>query len=228
MAVTSTLSYVVLKTRKQPGIGGKWKSPDRIHAEELSINYFCDDSTFKPQTDVKLLYDDKQLYGVFRVRDQYVLCRETEYQADVTRDTCVAAYFQPDPEKGYLALEMNCCGALRARYYEEPSDAIGALTGKIIHLPWRDGYKIRVYTSHFGTVESEIAEPLTWYLEFVIPFSVFETYTGIVKPLRQHPWRVNFYKCASSCSHPHRASWAPLESGVSFHQPDSFAPLYFS
>ncbi len=228
MAIAPALSYVVLKTRKQPGLGGKWNNPDRIHAEELSLTHVADDSTFQPQTDLKLLYDDTNLYGVFRVQDQYVLCRETEYQADVTRDACVAAYLQPNPDSGYLALEMNCCGVLRARYYEEPSTAKGKLPGKIVHLPWRDGHQIRIYTSRFGAVASEIAEPMTWYLEFVVPFSVLERYAGPIQSLREQPWRANFYKCASSCSHPHRVSWAPLHDGVSFHQPDCFAPLYFS
>ncbi|HDP34620.1 MAG TPA: hypothetical protein ENN29_05865 [Candidatus Hydrogenedentes bacterium] len=228
MAVASELSYVALKTRRQPGIGGKWNSPDRTHAEELSLTYFCEDSEFRPQTDLKLLYDAQHLYGVFRVRDQYVYCAETEYQADVTRDASVAAYFQASPDGGYLAFEMNCCGTLRARYFEEPSVEKGALPGRIAQLPWKDGHQVRIYTSQFGAIESEIPEPMTWYLEFVIPFALFEKYTIVNRPLRDNPWRANFYKCASRCSHPHRASWSPLRDGVSFNQPESFAPLYFA
>lgn len=228
MAMAPPLSYVVLKTRKQPGIGGKWDSPDRIHAEGLSLSCFSEESTFEPVTDLKLLYDEHQLYGMFQVQDQYVVCREKEYQGDVTRDACVAAYLQPNPDGGYLALEMNCCGTLRARYFEEPSDGKGALQGKVVPLPWKDGYQIRIYTSQFGTIAEENTNSLTWTLEFVIPFSIFETYTGLHRPLRENPWRANFYKCAKECSHPHRASWVPLENGVSFHQPECFAPLYFS
>lgn len=228
MAMAPPLSYVVLKTRKQPGLGGKWDSPDRIHAEGLSLSCFSEDSEFEPTTDLKLLYDENQLYGMFRVQDQHVSCCEREYQADVTRDTCVAAYLQPNPDSGYLALEMNCCGTLRATYFEEPSIEKGGLSGKILPLPWKDGYQIRIYPSQFGLVERENETPMTWNLEFVIPFSIFEAYTGLLRPLRENPWYANFYKCATRCSHPHRASWAPLYNGVSFHQPECFAPLYFS
>ncbi|MCK5863130.1 MAG: carbohydrate-binding family 9-like protein [Candidatus Hydrogenedentes bacterium] len=228
MAMAPPLSYIVLKTRKQPGIGGRWDSPDRIHAEDLSLSNFCDDTGFKPTTDLKLLYDDTQIYGMFRVQDQYVVCREKEYQSDVTHDACVAAYFQPNPESGYLALEMNCCGTLRASYFEEANIEKGGLSGRIVPLPWRDGYQIRIYTSQFGTVESEIVNSITWQLEFVIPFSIFETYTGLLRPIRENPWRANFYKCTTQSSHPHRSSWAPLYNGISFHQPECFSPLYFS
>ena len=228
MAIAPPLSYVILKTRKQPGLGGKWDSPDRVHAEELELSCFTEESTFRPKTDLKLLYDEHNLYGMFRVHDQYVVCRESEYQADVTRDACVAAYLQPDPDSGYLALEMNCCGALRARYFEEASLEKGSLPGKITPLPWKDGYKIRIYTSQFGLITTENEASMDWQLEFVIPFSVFEQYTGLRYPLRDHPWLANFYKCTKESSHPHRASWAPLYNGISFHQPECFAPLYFS
>lgn len=228
MAMAPPLSYVVLRTRKQPGIGGRWDSPDRIHAEELALTHFTDGSTFEPRTSLKLLYDTQNLYGMFQVEDQYVLCQEKEYQGDVTQDACVAAYLQPNPDKGYLALEMNCCGTLRARYFEEPTVEKGGLGGKMIPLPWKDGYQIRIYPSQFGAIDVEIKQPIVWSLEFVVPFSVLETYTGILPPPRENPWYANFYKCAKTCSHPHRASWAPLYNGVSFHQPECFAPLYFA
>ena len=228
MAIAPPLSYVVLKTRKQPGLGGRWDSPDRIHAEELSLSCFTEESTFQPKTDLKLLYDEHNLYGMFRVHDQYVVCYENEYQADVTRDASVGVYLQPGIDSGYLALEMNCSGTLRARYFEEASIEKGALPGKIVPLPWKDGYKIRIYTSQFGPITTEKEQPMLWQLEFVIPFSIFEPYIALRHPLRKSPWFANFYKCAKACSHPHRASWAPLCNGISFHQPECFAPIYFS
>lgn len=228
MAVAPTLCYRVLKTRKQPGIGGKWKSPDRLHAEILRLEHSCDSSTFRPDVELKMLYDTENLYGVFRVRDQYVLCRESEYQGDVTQDACVSAWFQPVPDGGYLTLDINCCGTLRAYYIEENNETDVRLPSRIVPLPWKKGHQIRVYASQFGLVNAEITEPMTWYVEFVLPFGVVEDYVGPLPPLSEHPWRANFYKSASACSHPHRVSWAPLPDGDGFHQTDCFGPLYFA
>lgn len=227
MAVAPPLCYHVLKTKKQVGIGGKWESPDRVHAESLRIEHFCPDSVHTPCTELKLLYDAENLYGVFRVQDRYVLCRQSEYQADVTRDACVSAYLRPKPERGYLALDINCCGVLRAQYIEEPDKSNNTHPMKIVPLPWKHGHQIRIYTSQFGTVDPEKTDEMTWYVEFVLPFSVVESYVGPLAPFEQ-PWHANFYKSCTACSHPHRASWAPLTDGVSFHQPDCFQPIHFA
>lgn len=228
MAVAPALSYRIHKTCKQPGFGGKWDSPDRLHAETLTIAHAYGEHGKVPQTKLKMLYDETQLYGVFMVQDQYVLSLETEYQSDVAQDACVAAYLQPRPEQGYLALEMNCCGVLRAHYIEEWDSAdSGARPHKVVVLPWKQGHQIRIYTTQFGVVSPEVTEPMTWYVEFVIPFSVFESYVGPLNIPSGNPWRANFFKCAGRCSHPHRVSWAPLLEGISFHQPDAFAPIYF-
>ncbi len=228
MAVAPPACYRVFKTRKRVGIGGKWESPDRIHADSLSIAHFCADSASTPQSDLKMLYDDENLYGVFRVHDAYVLCRETEYQSDVTRDASVSAYFQPKPDRGYLALDINCCGTLRAHYIEEPAGDRNSTPVKIVSLPWKHGHQIRIYTSQFGTIAPEKTGPMTWYVEFVLPFSIVEHYVGPLPALSEHPWHANFYKSCSACSHPHRGSWAPLTGGVSFHQPACFQPIHFA
>ncbi|MEW6117215.1 MAG: carbohydrate-binding family 9-like protein, partial [Nitrospirota bacterium] len=39
-------------------------------------------------------------------------------------------------------------------------------------------------------------------------------------------WRANFYKCGDATSHPHWASWAPVEA-LNFHLPHCFGTICF-
>jgi hypothetical protein len=73
-------------------------------------------------------------------------------------------------------------------------------------------------------VEPEVAEPLTWQLAFWIPRGVLERYVGGLGPLAGQVWRANAYKCGDLTSHPHWASWAPLD-GRNFHLPHCFGSL---
>jgi hypothetical protein len=39
-------------------------------------------------------------------------------------------------------------------------------------------------------------------------------------------WRGNFFKCAEEISHPHWASWSPVDE-LNFHLPRCFGTIHF-
>ena len=85
---------------------------------------------------------------------------------------------------------------------------------------------IRVYHSLPQTMPIEIPVPLEWCVEYFVPNALLERYVGPLGPPEQRRWRGNFYKCGDETSHPHWASWNPIER-FDFHQPECFAPLTF-
>jgi hypothetical protein len=77
-------------------------------------------------------------------------------------------------------------------------------------------------------VEPEIQEPVTWYIEYRVPFAVLETCTQFSRPRPGDVWRANLYKCADGTSHPHWLVWSPIvRPRPDFHVPDQFGHLVF-
>jgi hypothetical protein len=86
--------------------------------------------------------------------------------------------------------------------------------------------RVRVRSSLPAVVLPEVSSPLEWQLAFEIPLVVVERYVGKLGPLAGQAWRGNLYKCGDRTSHPHWASWAPLDER-NFHLPRCFGTLRF-
>jgi len=218
--------YKILFTRQIPEMQGLWDGAFWQQAQPLSLGYFRPEgSDHCPQTRCKLLYNDQNIYGIFRVEDQYVRSIHKDFQSDVWKDSCVEFFFKPKNDKGYFNFEFNCGGALLASYVTDATRVMGSLKEYIPLIP-DDNRQIQRYASLPSVVEPEIDQPIVWTLEFSIPFAVLETYAGSLRPTKGQTWRANFYKCGNETSHPHWVSWTPL-SARNFHDPASFGNLTF-
>ena len=203
-----------------------WDGPAWRTVLPLSIDCFRPEgSDHRPRTQCKLLFNDSNIFGIFRVEDQFVRSIHTGFQADVWQDSCVEAFIQPKDCPGYFNFEFNCGGALLAYYVTDPVRRNGRLQRYTPLLPDEDA-KIKRFTSLAPSVEPEIETPLTWLLEFAVPLSVLEKYAGPLGKIKGQAWRANFYKCGNETSHPHWASWTPL-SARNFHDPASFGQIRF-
>lgn len=221
-----------------PVLRGEWDGPDWRGTVPLELLHFrAEGSGHRPRTEVKLCYSDTGLFGIFRVRDQYVRCVRTEYMEPVYKDSCVEFFVRPRPGCGYFNFEFNCGGTLLCSYIsdsERTADGFKQFTP----LPVEDGRQVRVYPAFPEilperglergpkTVSPEITEPVTWVLEFFIPFALLEKYAGCIGDLPGQEWGANFFKCGDETSHPHWASWQPLHS-LNFHLPECFGLLKF-
>lgn len=218
--------YNLKKTLHIPEMQGLWDGGIWREVLPLAVNCFRPEgSDHRPQTLCKLLYDEQNIFGLFRVEDQYVRSVHANFQSDVWKDSCVEMFVQPKGCPGYFNFEFNCGGALLASYVTDPHRVDGRLQGYTPLKP-DDDRKIRRFTSQPSVVEPEIQTPLTWYLEFAIPLGVLEKYSGLLGKVKGLTWRANFYKCGNETSHPHWASWSPL-SARNFHDPASFGNLIF-
>jgi hypothetical protein len=203
-----------------------WHEREWGDGEIAEINNFRpESSSHRPRTQARLLYADQGLYGAFRIEDQYVRCVRNQYLSEVWKDSCVEFFVQPRPDGGYFNLEMNAGGSHLIWYVEDATRSAAGLK-KWTPLPPELGQQIEIRSTLPKVVDPEIDTPITWELNFFLPFKVIAKYVGCLHPSAGEQWRGNFFKCAEDLSHPHWASWSPVDE-FNFHLPRCFGTLLF-
>jgi len=224
------MQYIIKRAKIRPELKGLWDGPAWKDAKIVDINFFLPESSdHHPNTQAKVLYDDVGLYVHFRVRDRYVVCTRTKNQEITSKDSCVEVYFQPFPDRpeiGYVNFEMNCGGAILLYYITDPARCEETIFKERIVVPEEIIRTMQIYHSLPKAVPVEIKDPITWSVEYFIPFSLFEHYTPSLNVKTGTRWRGNFFKCADESSHPHWASWSPVHE-FNFHVIKYFADLLF-
>lgn len=212
--------------RKRPDLDGSWEAPAWAVAETLDVACFRPEGTgHRPRTEARLLWDLEGISGIFRVEDRYVRTIRTEFGEPVYKDSCVEFFVEPLPGRGYLNLEFNAGGALLVTHVVDPVRTPAGLRDAR-PLDEAEGRSIGVHHSLPAVVEPELADPTVWTLQFFLPFSLLAKYTGARVPRAGTEWRGNLYKCGDETSHPHWASWSPLDDR-NFHLPHCFGALRF-
>ena len=221
--------YTIRRASIKPDLDGKWDSPVWQEANVLKIDHFHPRSSdHRPKVQAKVLYDADGLYLFFKVKDQYVRSVCTNYQDSVCGDSCVEFFVRPRPDHGYLNFEANCGGTFLLYYVEDARALRRGGFAKFAPVDKAIFDQVKVYHSLPGTVNPEITEPLEWFLEYFIPFRLFEQVIGEpFSDISGQTWRANFYKCGDRTSHPHWATWSPIGPVLNFHLPHYFAPIHF-
>jgi len=215
------MKYLIRKSAVSISLTANWDDAVWEKAETLEIrNFRPEGSDHRPQTSARLLYDARGIHGIYRVQDRYVRCERTEYGSDAWKDSCVEFFVQPKPDCGYFNLEMNCGGAFLCWHIIDPTPA------PQFFMPPEIGQQIKTRSSLPRTVDPEITEPVTWMLQFFVPFAVYEKMVGPLGEIPGQTWRGNFYKCGDETSHPHWASWSPVDE-FNFHLPRCFGEIRF-
>jgi hypothetical protein len=221
-----TTDYSVHWSDPLPQFSARWDDPAWKAADTAEVACFRPESSpHRPRTSVRLLYNAAGLRGVWQVQDRFVRSIRTRYMDEVWKDSCVEIFLQPKPGAGYFNLEMNAGGSHLCCYIEDPERVPGGFK-KFTRLPAEWGQKIQVRSSLPKVVDPEVADPVTWQLDFLAPLEVFEHCTGPLGAWRGSRWRGNFYKGMEDGSHPHWASWAPLDA-FNFHRPPCFGTINF-
>jgi hypothetical protein len=178
---------------------------------------------FHPLVQAKMMYDDENLFVIFRVNDRYVRCLTKDINGPVWKDSCVEFFFSPDsnlPEH-YFNLEINCGGTPLMHYNIVP--------GKdIFKVEEKDIKKIEIAYSMPQIINPEISEQVNWTVEYRIPLDILQNYSQLSHPKKGVIWRGNFYKIAENNSNPHYITWAAINNNKpDFHLPQFFGLLKF-
>lgn len=197
----------------------EWKD---IQAIELS-NTMGNVPKYLPKTKVKMMYNKKYIYVIFKVEDKFIRSVNTEINSKVSDDCCVEFFFTPamDVSFGYFNLEVNSGGTPLIRFQKKHN------VGKV-ELTIDDIKKIKIAHSLPKIVEPEIVESTTWTVEYKIPITMLKKYFSITEPSSGVKWRANFYQCADKTSNPHYLSWNKVENEIpNFHLPEYFGEIEF-
>lgn len=220
------MEYVIRKKVTPVALPAIWEDAAWQNAETLEVkNFRPESSDQRPHVSARLLYDTSGIHGIFQVQDRFVRCVRTEYGSQVWKDSCVEFFAQPKPDAGYFNLEMNCGGAFLCWHVIDPTRT-PEIFKQFTRVPWEIARGVQVHTSLPRTVEPEITEPVTWTLQFSIPFALFEKFIGPLGTIAGQTWRGNFFKCGDETSHPHWASWSPVDE-FNFHLPRCFGEIRF-
>lgn len=205
-------------------IDGVWDKPEWKKIKSVDIRQPMGSKPhFQPKTEAKLMYDDENIYGIFRVKDKFVKSIVTEYNGNVSGDSCVEFFFSPDsdtPEK-YFNLEINAGGTPLIFYVSKPWD-------EFVKLEADDIEQIEIAHSLPAVIDPEITEATTWTIEYRIPLAMLKKFSNVTPPQAGTVWKANFYKTGSRTSNPHYFTWNFVDNPTpNFHLPQFFGTLKF-
>lgn len=217
-------TYRVSRLKKPMKIDANWNKPQWKKVEAIQIEkYMGTIPPFKPQVEAKMMYDQDNVYVIFRVKDRYVKSVVQEYNGNVSGDSCVEFFFAPDTELPlkYFNLEINAGGTPLIFYVSKPWTEFAKLKNDEIK-------QIEIAHSLPSVVDPEITEPVTWTLEYRIPLSMLKTYSNVTQPAPGVIWKANFYKTGSRTSNPNYITWNFVDNPKpNFHLPQFFGTLIF-
>lgn len=217
--------YQIPKLTRKLAIDAHWQKTPWAEISALDIDQYSGPKPqYFPRVQAKLAYDAAALYVIFQAADRYVRAGAENYQDQVCEDSCVEFFFTPrdDLSQGYFNLEVNCGGT--ALFQHQRGRQID--TQRVSRV---DFSTVQIAHTLPKTVLPEITEPVTWVVEYRLPFEILNNYTPVQLPKPGTIWRANLYKCADQSSHPHWLSWAPIDTPApDFHRPDFFGQLIFT
>lgn len=223
----SSLDFPTYQVKRLSGdmtLDADWDKAAWKQAESLKItNYLGEMPGFRPVAEAKVLYDDLNLYVIFRVQDRFVRSITTDINGPVWKDSCVEFFFAPNSSLPlqYFNLETNCGGTPLMSFRENPEADLARLPDEEIQM-------IEMAHSLPAVVDPELTEPTTWTLEYRMPLEVISKYSSVTKPAPGVKWKANFFKIAEINSNPHYITWSEVKNKeVNFHQPQFFGQLEF-
>ncbi|MEM6853217.1 MAG: carbohydrate-binding family 9-like protein [Planctomycetota bacterium] len=237
----SESAYLIHRAATPPPLDAGWDDPAWTNAGVAEITHFHEGpeaSAHRPATAFRVLYDDDHLYLQFEVHDRYVRVVKHGHHAMVCRDSCVEFFFAPMPREqaaamgaAYFNLETNAGGHQLMYRCKNQGEIEVYIPEEIdyepVHESWMD--RIAVWTSLPSRVEPEITEPTVWRAAMALPWALVHEVYGPIEIGPGAEWSGNFYKCGDETSHPHWASWRPIQSEpFRFHDPSSFGRLVFA
>lgn len=184
------------------------------------------DWPYRPETRLRLQYDDRGLYGLFQVKnDSAIRCVCREFQGEVCKDSCVEFFVSPMCGVGYSNFEINASGSFLTMHIEDETRLVDFFK-KFRFLTPEEVKDVRIFHTLPDYIPEEITTPTTYRVGFFIPFSLFEAIYGAPMPVKGTKWRGNAYKCGDETGKPHYLTWNPIDE-LNFHLPRCFGELVF-
>jgi hypothetical protein len=218
----STVEYTIYRAPSPITIDAKLDEPawkDAPVASPFHFNWWT--AGEQEPTDVRLLWDDENLYVAYYAHDRYIAAGVTERHGPVSKDDCVEIFLSPNTEKikNYYTFEIN---------------AIGAMLNRCRTDWWQGGAnwepeRVRYRTSLPALVpKRESPGDRDWVVELAIPLRNFVRDAPHTPPRTGDTWRLNLFR-TGGITNAQDSSWSPIPPGPhSFHTPEAFGTVRFS
>ena len=218
--------YIIKRVEKLPSLEAPWEDSVWQKAETLTLQWHHARSQGTlPDVQVRVLHDNRDIAGIFRVDDPSVIATHLEYNSSVCCDSCVEFFFRPNGTEGYFNLEMSIGGA-HLNYYVRDWTRSGDHFADLVVIPEEIGGKFQLRTSRPGRIFPEEKRRQVWTAVFLVPQEPIAAYRTAPGPLSGQRWTGNFYKCGEDLANPHWIGWQATEP-LNFHQPQFFGDLLF-
>ncbi len=105
--------YSVTKLNGPLKIDGDWNKAQWKNIQPVNVNkQMGPDPKFTPVVEAKMMYDENNVFVIFRVKDRYVKSTVQEFNGPVSENSCVEFFFSPDSSQPlkYFNLEVNAGG----------------------------------------------------------------------------------------------------------------------
>lgn len=177
----------------------------------------------KQATQVRILYDDQNLYLQFLCEDKHIFAQYTEHNGPVCLDSCVEAFIMVDPTNGpgYFNLEINCCGHIHMGYGVQRADRT--------LMDEKTARRMTIKTSIASDTKLESPDDNGWWVAAKLPLALLREFTGkTIAPHAGTIWKANFYRCGGKTDDQF-AAWNTLACpNPDFHRPEYFGDLKFA
>lgn len=211
-------SYQIKRAPGEVPLTGAVAGTPWAAANVLDINQYAWYKDGKKQnTQVRILYDDRNLYLQFQCEDKHIAAKCTEHNGPVCLDSCVEAFMMIDPANGphYFNLEINCCGNIHMGYGVERN-------GRIV-MDEKASKRMTIKTSQPTPTKQESPADNGWWVAAKVPLDLISDFSGKkVAPKPGTAWKANFYRCGGETDVQY-ASWNLIQ----WHQPDFHRPEFF-
>jgi hypothetical protein len=174
----------------------------------------------KEPTEVKMLWDDENLYLAYRCTDRHISAKVTARHGSVSNDDCVELFLAPNPSKvrNYYTLEINAIGAMlnrcRTDWWSGPPT-------------WEPEAMVHATSLPRGVVKEESAHDREWTVEMAVPLRNFARDAAHMPPQAGDIWRLNLNRTGGT-TNKQASSWSPIPAQVrSFHTPSAFGMIRF-
>ena len=172
------------------------------------------------RTQVKMLWDDENLYIGALIEEDALSASLTERDAIIYKDNDFEVFLDPDRDgRSYFEFEVNALGTLMDLLMDRPYR-----DGGQFFLPW-DCRGLQVAVHLDGTL-NDSAPDKGWTVEMAIPFS--SLMVGFQDPKELQDWAVNFSRVEWLRKEGPEENWVWNPTGeVNIHIPERWGVLHF-
>jgi hypothetical protein len=213
--------YDIRRAKSEPAIDGRLNDPAWKGVPSVSkFNFNWYKTGRKEQTQVRLLWDDRNLYVGFYCQDRHIYAEVTKRHGPVSLDDCVEIFISPNPDKfkNYYGFEMNVIGTML----------------NFVHADWWTGGPhwepegVRYRATFQGMPKKEEAPTdKDWVFELAIPFANFSHDAAHTPPRDGDVWRLNLNRDGGKTDAQY-STWSPVHTPKpNFHTPEDFGYVKF-